>query len=540
MKTLTRSRRPDTEEVRVVSELDGSFLSCDVDADGKALTVCVPGLQLSTLAMLQVFLIEQAEGGILQCEEEVIIGVEAVGIAGEAVEIEFQLVIGALRRHDAALVELRLDIAAHAVKLVLRAADHDIEVRVHQQLAVDSKLVQHGLDVGLGDLVAGVRHGTVALGLALELSQELTLGRDLDDLVIDDTVGVGDGGEERHEVGGNHIAVDRHREVGLDECGEVDLVDIDDGEASYCICAHTQLVITGLDVLHGEWTVLEVERHIAVQILVDLILRELVIPHTPLLQDVADLADLDMELLPYLVIILDEVGFVSLQRNNKIGTDLSIWTAIEESEVALGEELHVLGDGMIIFLSAEDVLFLQGIAFPEGVDDIGEDIHVGHIESGIRGILLDGVLDLDEDGTVTTGGEQDGVQKVTPCVLNVLQLSKQAVDLTFLLANHCFCCLYVLMHVKVVVDEHSTTAPLVMQTGLLFQIDGSEADGCHDDHGNETGELAHPDGEDDIAYEAGADGCGSVGQEPSSDAHELQGLLKTFEDWIAVECHIYK
>jgi hypothetical protein len=32
--------------------------------------------------MLQVFLIEQAEGGILQCEEEVIIGVEAVGIAG--------------------------------------------------------------------------------------------------------------------------------------------------------------------------------------------------------------------------------------------------------------------------------------------------------------------------------------------------------------------------------------------------------------------------------------------------------------------------
>ena len=94
---------------------------------------------------------------------------------------------------------------------------------------------------------------------------------------------------------------------------------------------------------------------------------------------------------------------------------------------------------MIIFLSAENVLFLQGIAFPEGVDDIGEDIHVGHIESGIRGILLDGVLDLDEDGTVTTGGEQDGVQTVTPCVLNVLQLSKQAVDLAFLLANHRFC-----------------------------------------------------------------------------------------------------
>ena len=66
-----------------------------------------------------------------------------------------------------------------------------------------------------------------------------------------------------------------------------------------------------------------------------------------------------------------KLGFVSLQRNNKIGTDLSIWTAIEESEVALGEELMSLGDGMIIFLSAGNVLLLQqGIAFPEGVSTI--------------------------------------------------------------------------------------------------------------------------------------------------------------------------
>jgi hypothetical protein len=52
--------------------------------------------------------------------------------------------------------------------------------------------------------------------------------------------------------------------------------------------------------------------------------------------------------------------------------------------------------------------------------------------------------------------------------------------------------------------------------------------------------LPIQDGEDDIADEAGADGNGSVGQEPSSDAHELQGLLQAFENWIAVECHIYK
>lgn len=96
------------------------------------------------------------------------------------------------------------------------------------------------------------------------------------------------------------------------------------------------------------------------------------------------------------------------------------------------------------------------------------------------------------------------------------------------------------MHIKVVVDEHAMALLLIVKASLLLQVDGSEADGSHSNHSNEFGELAHPDGEDDIAYEAGADGCGSVGQEPSSDAHELQGLLKTFEDWIAVECHIYK
>jgi hypothetical protein len=131
-----------------------------------------------------------------------------------------------------------------------------------------------------------------------------------------------------------------------------------------------------------------------------LILRELVIPHTTFLQDVTDLADLDMELLPDLFVKLDEVGLVSLQRNNKKGADLGVRSAVEELEVALGEELHVIRDLVMVSLSAEDVLFLQGIAFTKGVDEITEDIHVGHIEIGVRGILLDGVLDLDDDGTI--------------------------------------------------------------------------------------------------------------------------------------------
>jgi len=93
--------------------------------------------------------------------------------------------------------------------------------------------------------------------------------------------------------------------------------------------------------------------------------------------------------------------------------------------------------------------------------------------------------------------------------------------------------------IHVIVDEHSTVSLLVMQAGLLLQVDGSQPDGGHDYHGNETGELAHEDGEDDIADEAGADGSGSVGQETSPDTHELQGFLKAFVDRIAVECHTF-
>ena len=129
---------------------------------------------------------------------------------------------------------------------------------------------------------------------------------------------------------------------------------------------------------------------------------------------------------------------MSLQCDDQKCADLGVRSAIEELEVALGEELHVLRDGMKIFLAAEDVLFLKGIAFSKGVDDIAEDIHVGHIEGSVRVILLDGVLYLDDDGAITFPGKQDGVQEVTSCILDVLQLGEQAVDLASLLANHCF------------------------------------------------------------------------------------------------------
>ena len=67
-------------------------------------------LQGSLLRMLHVLLVEQAQGRVSQGHEEVILLIEAVGIAGEGVLEQLQLVIGRVRGRNAALVELGLHI----------------------------------------------------------------------------------------------------------------------------------------------------------------------------------------------------------------------------------------------------------------------------------------------------------------------------------------------------------------------------------------------------------------------------------------------
>ena len=217
MERLTASAWADAKEIGVVGHLYPAFLAGDVDADGQALAVGVVGLQRRVLAVLQVFLEEEAEGCVVERQEEVIVRVERVGVAGKGVHEEFQLVVGTLAGEDAALVELGLDEAGHGCQLIGLAAHQKVEVGVDEQLAVLGEHVEDCLDVGLGNLVAGVGHGAVALGFGLELSQQFSLLWDLDDLVVYDAVGVGYLTEEGQQVGGNDIAVDGHGLVGLDQ-----------------------------------------------------------------------------------------------------------------------------------------------------------------------------------------------------------------------------------------------------------------------------------------------------------------------------------
>lgn len=159
---------------------------------------------------------EEAQGGVRQGEEQVVVGIEGIGVAGEAVCEQLQLVVGRARGHDAAPVQFGLQIGSDRGDLVRRTTHQNVEVGVDQQGAVHGKLFQDLLDVGLGYPVARVGHGAVTLGLGLEFSQQLALAGYLHHLVVHHAVHMGYARQEREKVGGDAVAVDGCLCVGPD------------------------------------------------------------------------------------------------------------------------------------------------------------------------------------------------------------------------------------------------------------------------------------------------------------------------------------
>ena len=181
------------------------------------------------------------------------------------------------------------------------------------------------------------------------------------------------------------------------------------------------------------------EGHEAVEVLVDLFLGELAVPDAALLEDVHDLADLGMEVEPRLGVVLHEGGFYRFLRDNEVGAYLSIGPAVEVAEVAAREELHIVGDVVAVALAAQHVLLLQGIALTEGLDDVVQHIGEGDILNGIRGILLHGVLYLDDDGGIAVLREEDRVHQLAGPILDVLKLGEEAVKRLFLVCHGRLC-----------------------------------------------------------------------------------------------------
>ena len=135
----------------------------------------------------------------------------------------------------------------------------------------------------------------------------------------------------------------------------------------------------------------ELEGHEAVAILIDFLLGQLSVLDVLLLEDVAHLENLGMEVQPFLRVVLNELTPLCLLREDKVGTYLRKFSSLKVTEVAFGQELRILRHLMVVGLLAEHILFLQGIALAERLHHVGEYILKKHVLLRIGTELLHGI-----------------------------------------------------------------------------------------------------------------------------------------------------
>ena len=139
-----------------------------------------------------------------------------------------------------------------------------------------------------------------------------------------------------------------------------------------------------------------------------------------------------MEVKPLFGVVLDEHVFAGLLSDDQEGADVSIFPAFKIAEVALGKELHFGRDVVVVALLAEDVLFLEGIAFTQCLHDIAQHVTELHIQLGIGAEARHWILYFEDDGTITLLRPEYGVQKISALIIDVLKLGKESVKRSFL------------------------------------------------------------------------------------------------------------
>ena len=182
--------------------------------------------------------------------------------------------------------------------------------------------------------------------------------RNLNHLIIDNTIRKGHLTHETKQVGGNLIAIDGHRQIGLDGVGQVYHIDIYQREGFYAAVAHSQTVVCCFEILHGESTFLKVESHEAMQVFVYLILCQLTVPDFLLSQNVAHLSYFGMKVHPAFRVILDEEVTLCFLSDDEECENVRIFPAFKVAEIAFCQKLHIVCHLMVIVPLHEDVLFL--------------------------------------------------------------------------------------------------------------------------------------------------------------------------------------
>ena len=104
-----------------------------------------------------------------------------------------------------------------------------------------------------------------------------------------------------------------------------------------------------------------------------------------------------MEVLPSFDIVFHEGIVRRFLCDNEEGAYVGIFPSLEVVEIAFGQKLLFAFCLMVILLFAENVLFLQGIALAECLDDVGQYVLKEPILVGICTILLHRILYLKKD-----------------------------------------------------------------------------------------------------------------------------------------------
>ena len=154
-----------------------------------------------------------------------------------------------------------------------------------------------------------------------------------------------------------------------------------------------------------------------------------------MLQNVLYLLHFVIELCPFLGVIGNKGALSGFLGDNDKGTDFGIGSALIVLKITLGQKLHIRGNVMVVGLSAEDVLLLQGIAFTKGLEDMIQNVHKGIVLVCIGTVLLHGVLYLEDRTVVACLAIQHGIHYPSPCIGYVLDARKKSVQCVFPIAH---------------------------------------------------------------------------------------------------------
>ena len=395
MEALAASRWPEAEEVRVVRQLLFAFLAGDVDGYRHPLAVGVVDFQRALLAVLDTLLVHQADRRIAERKESVILLVHAVAVARKRVHEQLQLVVGSLADVNAQTGKTVLQmIRAFLQVAVRRHRNHQIEMRVHQLLALPGNDLLHPLDVLHGHLVARIRNARVPVLLLVEDRQLPFLIREIQNLIVNHRLRIRDAVNDGQQVD-RHVAV-VHLDLGVRTYQRRQGGTVHVHEAVHLAppAAHRHGFVIDLEVRHRDDTVLEVHGEIAVHIFAGLRLGQEPRRDPRIMQLVMHLADLHEEVPPLLAVIGEQTTLLRLLRDRQIADAVRIGPASEISEIGGGQELTFLPVRTLKLLAHENVLLVQGISFSQGLHKRGEQLREPVVTVDIRAVFLYGILHL--------------------------------------------------------------------------------------------------------------------------------------------------